>query len=131
MTIKTWKEEFYPIAADSDEAKESDRSALLHSIHKWQGLEEENLKKHNITAKRLNAYFDIDSETCALCQRSEYSWDTCEDCVLRKSRGGRCDVKIPGESISPYDAWICDLDPAPMIALLEYAFEYLGDRNNA
>ena len=38
MSKETWLEEYYPVPADSAEARSSDRAAIEHSLHKWRGL---------------------------------------------------------------------------------------------
>lgn len=40
MSLKTWKLEFYPVEASTV----SKEDALDHSLRKWEGLTEENLK---------------------------------------------------------------------------------------
>lgn len=115
MSLKTWKEEFYPIP--SDEVSES--QALAHSLRKWEGLRKENLEKHGVgsSASGVMEFFidflPIDSSTCALCH---YHVDSvrCVTCPLVKlTRGGNCD--------SAYVLWSHAGDPEPMIELIKLA----------
>lgn len=117
MSLKTWKEEFYPCDADSDEAT---AAPVAHSLMKWEGLQVRNLKRHglktngwaNLVDPKSLEVFIIDGSSCALCELY-YDDDECEKCPLAKVIGGRCDVN------GPYTDWVAGADPEPMIAALE------------
>lgn len=122
MSLKTWREEFYPVEA----ADVSRRSALAHSLRKWEGMRPAALEKHGV--ERLGAdlvhgasEFTVDSASCALCVHHLYD-DDCTTCPLFKVRGGvRCDQSASGEEMPPYAAFIVRGDPEPMIRLLKLA----------
>lgn len=86
MSIKTWKEEFYPRSAAS---RMSNKAAIEHSIKKWEGLLPENLKKHGVVLDRCGdihddeVKFEISDLSCALCQK--YFWECCIKCPLYKN----------------------------------------------
>jgi len=44
MSLKTWKEEFYPVEAE--DAASNPIEATKHSIQKWKGAMAESLEKH-------------------------------------------------------------------------------------
>ncbi len=127
MSLKTWKEEFYPVPADQCPKAE----AVAHSLRKWRGLTVENLERHKMVADGgdLNSggvsWFRVNG--CALCYHyaDRYHPDqtkVCAACPLAKARGGvSCDHCAPGESESPFRRFRLADDPAPMIAALETA----------
>lgn len=45
MSIKTWKEEFYPV---KPRKSMTTKEAIEHSLRKWEGLRKSNLKKHGL-----------------------------------------------------------------------------------
>jgi hypothetical protein len=135
MSIKTWVKEFYPVEAFTfRETKESTSKEVLkaikHSLKKWRGLTEENLKKHNckyntdicrVEDETGTNQLLIDCDSCALCF---YYLNVCEDCILYKVRNrDSCDMKKDGEDWSPYNAFAWEGNPKPMIALLQKALK--------
>ena len=123
MSLKTWKEEFYPVDAGSPEAQVSTRAAVEHSLRKWRGLRPEALLKHEVRLegpynKEVVGYVDCRRESqvisgfsCALCLKFH-----CDDCPLVGVSGLACDDKG-----SAWDAYIGQAEPEPMIAQLEQA----------
>jgi len=76
MSLQTWNEEFYPIPASA--AKGDVRTAVEHSLRKWEGLRKENLDKHglmtdedyhlSIIDKSTKTHvYGVYGDTCALC----------------------------------------------------------------
>lgn len=149
MSLKSWKEEFYPV--DAEDVSEED--ALEHSLRKWIGVKPENLKKHNVF-KRYGLrhitdpndkydYMNIDSESCALCYWHFYNSrdnvdvdapDQCETCPLYKQRGGlACDESTHSDSSdpffndSPYSDFTERNNPQPMIDLIQGAIDAKRD----
>jgi len=136
MSLKTWKKEFYPVPASKVSGK---KTAIKHSLKKWQGLTEENLKKHGliftydfddasiretmVSSNLPGCSFGINSKTCALCQLyynndgsdTDDKSDCCYKCPLYQSLGHRCD----GRSDRPYVVFLDSGDPVPMIKALE------------
>lgn len=109
MSGKSWKEEFYPIPADQCAPED----ALSHSIRKWEGLREKNIKKHGLYTPPI----EVDYSTCALC----WYWldngndSQCDGCPLPKlTRRRVCNGR-------QYGAWEMHSNPEPMIALLKKA----------
>ena len=135
MSLKTWKEEFYPIPAD--EVKKKD--ALAHSLRKWEGLRKAQLDKHGLVRRRCEIAEDdsffvphlaIAAETCALCVLAEKESDVntrvpcassyyCGKCPLYQLEGKACDY---GEN-DPYGIFTCEGNPEPMISLITRAIE--------
>lgn len=114
MSIESWKQEFYPVEADSEM---SEQEAILHSIKKWEGLTEENLNKHAVCVNyfkdlhdEFGGAFDIDSSTCALC--AKFLSNDCQDCPLYKKQGFICGE---GDETDGYLAWARDADPSIML----------------
>lgn len=129
MSLKTWKEEFYPI--DAEYVSEED--AVEHSLRKWIGLRKENLDKHRISTGWTgisdgdeDVY--IDSSTCALCQRyfDDEAVNECASCPLFDLLGKRCDN---GDD-SPFVIWGEYENPEPMIAALEQLVKHNGEHND-
>jgi len=133
MSLETWKKEFYPKNAKSM-GKATSKAATDHSIQKWIGLRKKNLVKHGLVTTTLwgwrcvgeiadplgydSSTFGVDSGTCALCVRFTHK-EECERCPLAKCRGGvSCDLSMPREVRSPYNAWRQGADPEPMIRWL-------------
>ncbi len=79
MSMETWKQEFYPVEANSDEAQ---ARPVTHSLRKWIGLRQENLNRHGLYLDGIDVYEkekdrdNLDEEpdlvvgatSCALCQ---------------------------------------------------------------
>lgn len=121
MSLETWKAEFYPVPAD----KVKKRDAVAHSLRKWIGMREENLKKHGCYAhyssvRSDDGSFVVSGSSCSLCVLYFHSGKEkpCRECPLAKSRGGvPCD-----EDDSPWSQWSSFSkggNPEPMIAALE------------
>ncbi|AWP23473.1 hypothetical protein C4901_09125 [Acidiferrobacter sp. SPIII_3] len=125
MSLKTWKQEFYPVPANSPEALATLRAAVEHSLRKWRGLRLKALLKHDVCLsdkltvgrRRVcgqDGRLAIDSGSCALCWSADVS---CDSCLLARVSGFPCDAEGEG----PWRAFYRDDDPEPMIALLEKA----------
>lgn len=103
MSIKTWKEEFYPVSATSRMSK---RDAIEHSIKKWEGLLPENLKKHGVVIDGCGDIYDdetkfeISDQSCALCQK--YFGEYCIKCPLYEKLGFECSKG----AIEDGDGWV-------------------------
>lgn len=119
MSLQTWKEEFYPIEASEVTDK---IEAIKHSLRKWTGLLEKNLKKHDVKLLyeeyeiRLEDFI-INFETCALCQLFDVQtvYYECPNCPFVYYLNHRCCGYIG----SPWHEFIYYKDPKPMIAALE------------
>ncbi len=151
MSVKTWKDEFYPTPADSTTPEE----AIAHSLQKWIGLRRENLEKHKVKILEYavvgegRQHFEviqpkdkveINSDTCALCHHfhddedvlvdeEQDEWSHCTRCPLYKARDNRaCDQCRGDEDDSPwgefghrFNRW--GANPEPMIYWLEQTLE--------
>ena len=134
MTLKTWKEEFYPVKPAKRMTK---IEAIEHSLTKWRGLTKTNLNTHDLKVdywnskqiceeKNPNKFLNIDNTSCALCykffipDRQDYQRSKCENCPLYQAN-----EYIPCDSSykSPYRAWVDNSNPRPMIKLLERALK--------
>lgn len=130
MSLKTWKEEFYPITAYECEKED----ALNHSLQKWIGMCTKNLKKHECHIDEFGDVEDnyqaehplsINDESCALCVH--HLEDCCETCPLAIARKDsrsdyvKCDQKRVGENISPWASFKNTDIPKNMIYWLKRA----------
>lgn len=144
MSLKSWKAKFYP-----GEAGEVDpEDAIKHSLTKWIGLRQENLKNHGLTHQEgwysiqdmHQIEFRIDGSSCALCAVHRAPWpgddepwvaaDLCLRCPLYQLRGVSCDEELESEQDedgaqvqAPYFAFTHGCDPEPMIALLQQLYD--------
>ena len=140
MSLQTWKEEFYPVPAETVQQDD----ALAHAVQKWQGMKLENLAKHGVafdawgdvtdarddpTADETH-FFKANSETCALCQHyhgfsnADENESHCPTCPLAIARGGvSCDSTMDEEDTSPWHDFLYDGKPSNMIYWLEKATE--------
>lgn len=119
MSLKTWKEEFYPTKANSPEAL---ASPIEHSLRKWKGLTKKNLAKHRVWKGGRMFIMDewadilsIDCESCALCINSTVKDEcgthvVCAHCPIYETLMKECN--------SEYFEWVCTGNPTPMISLL-------------
>jgi len=134
MSIETWKQEFYAVEA-SVVGNDTDVVLLEHSIKKWEGLQTENLERHElrVDCARIvdvgGVNFYINSESCALCRKCLFFNEqaSCAPCPLYKVRGGvacdRVDADADGDDISPFEAWRDRADPEPMLTWLRKALK--------
>jgi hypothetical protein len=135
MSLSTWKQEFYPVPADS---VKDDAAAVEHSIRKWEGLRKENLVKHAMRRSDRDIGddrddFGIDCRSCALCvlhrTRDKDGEASCGDCPLYVSRGKvACDVSTDDETIAPYRVFMNCGDPEPMLAALALARAHVAGK---
>jgi hypothetical protein len=128
MSLETWKKEFYPVTA-KQAARSTILQSLLHSLRKWRGLTQRNLKRHGlrlvghtiIDGEHNNLKrFHINAETCGLCHKfyEGFGHTRCSRCPLAiLRRGHACDYNCR----SPYHVFIWCSNPLPMIRLLEKA----------
>lgn len=129
MSIETWEEEFMPVPAY---AEMSTLEAIEHSIRKWVGLREENLRRHGLSQdedlimeNRGHGYTYINDTSCALCikflsDRHRTSVSSCVRCPLYAALG-KTECANPqryGLRESPYDIFLKRGDPEPMITSL-------------
>jgi hypothetical protein len=146
MSLKSWLDEFYPIAASETM---NALQAAEHSLQKWRGLRASNLKRHGLRRtvgvfKSITdnaSVFRIDGLSCALCEFSRRAGNNhgeidCGMCPLADVREGfSCEDPIEfskgkDEVHDPYN-WAFPLDvedkirPEPMIAWLEKTVEAL------
>lgn len=116
MSLKSWKEEFYPCAANSKEAQEK---PVTHSLRKWKGALPENLKRHGMRnnscgdiCSSRRGIFCFDSDSCALCIASSEPYRVnCNLCHIKAATGNDC--------IDEFNRFVIEDDPKPMIELLE------------
>jgi len=128
VSLKTWKEEFYPIPAY--ECKEED--ALEQSLNKWIGLRKKNIDKHELVIdssgdlQGKGGEFVIDDESCSLCKfylhRFDNEKEDCVRCPLYKSNNN---VSCGEGYDSPHSTYCYSLDhdPEPMIRLIKKAIK--------
>lgn len=150
-SMESWKEEFYPVTAEEMKDRFDSRSAtaadlIKHCIRKWVGARGSNLVRHGLSKVSDDSFltegaaeaeeeecFDFDSGSCALCvayQSQSVRYHSCEDCPLYVSRDHvSCTSKSDSEDISPYDEFIDNNDPEPMIEALEDALSWVNNRS--
>lgn len=134
MSLVTWKQQYYPRPAN----RVGKRSALAHSLRKWEGLTKEALRAHGLMTTELGdvtesagygeKYFNVDSASCALCVHylQEDQLDYCTSCPLAQARGGvRCDeysATLDGDrGHSPFSIFTSKGDARPMLRWLRKA----------
>ncbi len=116
MSLETWKAEFYPVEAASEEAL---ADPIRHSLVKWTGLLQENLNKHAVFVSEHmlkeggGGWLPISSATCALCVT--YEEICCNGCPLDMANK----TCVTGVN-NPWSIWVEDGDPKPMIEALKY-----------
>jgi len=129
MSMKSWKEEFYPVRPSK---KMSKLKAIQHSLTKWEGLLQKNLKKHKVrvaifwdlvdtheNSEESPEYFMIDADSCALCVKymdEDSMVHLCISCPLYNTLGKCCGA---GEPDDPFTRWKDESDPKPMIKALK------------
>lgn len=125
MSLDTWKAEYYPIPAEK--ATRTWKMAMEHSLRKWTGRREENLKKYNMKAKlwgvitdRRKNTFTFADNTCALCVKSGYEGNAraCVKCALKQYLGEECYE-------GPWDEFMATGNPEPMIKALRGTLKML------
>lgn len=144
MSLKTWKQEFYPVDAEDvvSHGANYDEIAIdmiKHSLTKWRGLTKDNLDKHDLVQdwryikEATLRTFEIDGYSCSLCceYRNITFKDPCEQCPITIATGIRQDTY--GARVDPCSVeYHCFLDdgggPEPMIRLLERTLEFYEAR---
>lgn len=145
MSLETWKAEFYPTPAEviSDPVE-----AIEHSILKWTGLLDDNLRKHAVRktwqavqledVSNYGKFFRVSSSTCALCSlflNSGFSDDDndehdddndehdddCPACPLVKAGYLSCLRCSSDASENAFEHWALTGDAEPMLEALETA----------
>lgn len=113
MSLKTWTKEFYPTPA----SLATKRTALAHSLRKWEGLLKKNVRRHggmvvswgDVSFK--DGVFLPDGSNCSLCR--VYDVDgMCSGCPI-DSAGQNCH-----ESGSAFPRYIETGNAVPMVNLL-------------
>lgn len=136
MTLKTWKEDFYPISAEKA-AELSWKEAVQHSLRKWEGFLPENLEAHQVFIRKpesrngeyllklmepgSKSYLPISSTTCSLCQKAV---DDCRRCPIVSMRERSCDN-------DEFSHMVKLLFPTPMIELLKKTLEFVSGEEDA
>jgi len=126
---KSWIAEFYPEPAE--ESDNSELQALTHSLQKWIGLRKENLEKHGWKSRMHMMPIEVNSTTCALCHRHcDIMGGTCKTCPLYIEREAKCYEAKMGDLISdnPYNIFLTDADPEPMINLIQICLDKEKER---
>jgi hypothetical protein len=130
MSLDTWIEEFYtPV----EKAKEwTDKQCFEHTLTKYQGLIDKNLKKHGVTLNRGMLGTDpekvfIGTNTCSLCikyyegmgnDNEDYPREDCRQCPLDKAGHGCFNQLETGKEYDPSNLWevmYVTNNPSPMI----------------
>lgn len=97
MSVKSWRKEFYPLAA----SKCSKKNAAAHSLRKWRGTLPDALKRHDVVwmhsaveSKNSRVFLDFDYFSCALCHNFFLDIngvkDGCNSCPIVKATGNNC-----------------------------------------
>lgn len=136
-TIEDWKDDFYPVEADSPEALKSVGTALRHSIRKWSGLDSKTLEKYGLhkesddnkiySKDSLSSEFTVDSFSCALCSWCNVDCDTCVGAI---ANGYYCDQINPHTNVDPFLEFVRYGSTKPMLDWLQEAEDYLGDKSD-
>ena len=137
MSLKEWKEKYYPVAAEEIAKNKSTGPIELieHSLQKWRGLDD--LDQYGITIGCFGLLykgqdFEINSETCSLCQKyfklpvlMMERASSCGNCPIVLASGRPC----WGYKGSGWDTWVDYNDNQPMIKLLEQTLEFYKEKN--
>lgn len=147
MSLETWKQEFYPVAAEH--AAVDELSAIDHSIAKWTGMRPDNLARHATTSSASNLRIVnvndpvsddcliVASDSCALCvlndRRCGDKYYGCDKCPIVEATGDGCDggyydYDRDEDDPTPWDTWLSTGNPEPMIQLLETTRQYFLDK---
>lgn len=130
MSLQSWKEVFYSTGAKEfmtlKQTPENELKAVNHCIRKWEGLSEENLKRHNLYLDLDDCsvlscggkVISIDFTSCALCKLHN---NVCRNCVLYA-----CGYGCNNDG-SPYDL-LKYKDPQPMIDALNECKQELENK---
>jgi hypothetical protein len=135
MSIESWKAEFYPMETrDTLEVE-----AIQHSLTKWVGLMSQNLSKHGLIFNSFTGNINEDNETevdpsnnfsisystCSLCyhyydkeENMEQSKEPCYPCPIFQLINRPCTTRGLIGKLSPFDYWVMEGNPLPMISLL-------------
>ena len=129
-TWREWKSVYYPTTA-KQAANKGPLQATLHALTKWRGLAPGILRRHGLVVQHGSLYerghrlFNVDTDTCALCALYYLKHDRCDGCPLFLVRGGvPCSGERDDEARSPFNAWLAEGTPRPMIKWLERAVDY-------
>jgi len=133
MSIKSWKEKYYPIPANQVEKKD----AVQHSLLKWEGLQSDVLIEYGLNRSAEiyqiedfeGATFEVTADTCALCllyydEEKEHEGPPklmCEKCPIYEEQGCSC-TSPTGDGPSQWGAWIRG-DARPMLEILQQVKE--------
>jgi hypothetical protein len=124
VSIKSWKEKFYPVPADSATLK-SDVDDINHSLQKWIGFRESNLEKHGVSVGEIDVRFLSSALACSLCEKYQDIENTilpnCSRCPIKKLNGFTCN--------GPWQVWRFGGTPEPMITLLEETLKKSCERS--
>lgn len=133
MGLESWKEEFYPVSAEQAAANSTELQIVKHSLDKWTGMRSVCLKRHEVSVDHYGDIVDhinaaelvINGDSCALCWRHSKPLlrrEKCTSCPIVLATGNRCDDGNP-----PWDKWLENHNPEPMIAALEKALKWVED----
>ena len=128
MTLKAWKEKYYPKTASPNMTI---MQALDHSILKWSGLSKAALDSFALTRHKSlvdddneGCYFIVAVGTCALCVK--FFDNLCAGCPLYEVRGNtRCCDELGDEQVSPYNEFTVNGNPRLMLRWLRKAKKML------
>lgn len=81
MGIESWREEFYPETGEAS-AKRGTLAAIEHGIRKWEGVRDENLKKHGLHRYRTGIFDEDGREMMRL------GWEECGLCWIYQCEEG-------------------------------------------
>lgn len=122
-TPSDWLTRYYPKPADEVGV----RAAVQHSLRKWRGLRvigQYGIHQQNTQLRdaNKNVVLEVITDSCALCQHYFTPDNGCAMCPLSIIRGRvPCDVALVDEDRSPWEQWVKEGDPEPMIRWLEKA----------
>ena len=145
MSIESWKEEFYPVTASElvdliyneiPDAGDVEMLLVKNSLRKWRGMTKDNLNRHDVRGRSTmldegfgggGKYIALGAASCSLCKMAN---SVCQDCLLyqyidkpeatdeQEWKEGACDEQ--------WQEWSRNLNPVPMIGLLEELLREVG-----
>ena len=130
MSLKEWKEKYYPVAAEeiANTKGVGPIKLIKHSLRKWEGLRE--LDKYKLAKKgkgficsETREIFFVDDKSCSLCREyySIFNVNECSKCPIFKYQKRKCSDE--------FEIWVFIDYPEPMIKLLEQTLEFYKEKN--
>ena len=113
----------------------TDLELAEHALNKWEviarrsnfGVFVINGDGYVLGDHTTRGVYHVDASTCSLCR--QHSKNNCQTCPFAQLRNGvRCFDAARREKLSPYERWLDDHDPRPMVKQLKRLVASLKDK---